>query len=166
MKSSHAIELHRVAASERLELDPLIDVYLAELSAHRERPVGPTDAASYQYLPLYWREPGRHPFFIQADGERIGFVLVREVAAEAVIEMSEFYIRRESRRSGLGRATLAEVWRRFPGRWRLLVHDQNRAAALFWPKCIGEAATGPIETRPVTWDDGRRTEYTFEVGPA
>ena len=102
------IELQRVRESERPELNRLVDVYLAELLTHRDEPVGPTDAASYVYLPLYWAEPGRHPFFIEADGERVGLVLVREVESRSYTKMAEFYVRPQSRRIGVGRAALDE----------------------------------------------------------
>ena len=160
---SRMIELRRVDRAERSDLVRLVDAYLAELGAHREHPAGPMDAASYVYLPLYWEERGRHPFFIFADGECVGFVLIREIEKEAIIEMSEFYIRPESRRTGLGRAALAEVWHRFPGTWRLQVHPLNRAGSVFWPRCIEEFASGRIDVREVVEEDGRRLQYTFEV---
>jgi predicted acetyltransferase len=161
-----AIALRRVVHAERAALDRMIDPYLAEIATHREHTVGPTDAASYVYLPLYWEEPGRHPFFIVSRGERVGFVLVRVVKSESVIEMSEFCIQPESRRSGLGRAALAEVWRMFPGIWRLQVHPRNEAAAAFWPRCIAEFASGPVASREVVEEDGRRVEYRFAIAPS
>ena len=45
------LALQRVPADDRAELYALVDDYLAELSAHRERAVGPTRAADYGYLP-------------------------------------------------------------------------------------------------------------------
>lgn len=166
MNRSRDIELRRVDHTERSVLDRLIDGYLAELSAHREVPVGPSDAASYEYLPLYWQEPGRHPFWVVAEGRRVGFVLIREVEKESIIGMSDFYIRPESRRSGFGRATLSEVWRRFPGAWRLQVHRRNEAGVGFWPRCIQEHASGDVRVREVAEEDGRRLEYRFEIAAA
>lgn len=157
------IVLARVAADQRAALDALVDAYLAELAAHREKPVGPTCAAEYVYLPAYWHEAGRHPFFIEAQGARVGFVLVREVLDEGVIQMSDFYLRPDHRRGGIGRAALVEVWTRFPGRWELQVHLKNEAASAFWPRCIEAHATGPIEAREVFEEDGRRVEYRFTV---
>lgn len=158
--------MRRVQPGERPELDDLIDVYLKELNGHGELPVGPRDAASYGYLPLYWKEPGRHPFFLDAGEERVGFALVREVAAENVIEMSEFYIRPGSRRTGLGKAAAAAIWRRFPGQWRLQLHPKNRAAAHFWPQCIAAFARGEVTAREIVEEDGRRVEYGFVIEPS
>lgn len=158
-----SVEIRRIDRAERGALDALVDTYLAELGAHRDRPDGPTDAASYHYLPLYWEEAGRHPFFVFADGACVGFVLIRAVEAESIIEMSDFYIRPEARRDGVGRAALAEVWRRFPGVWRLQVHPRNAAAAAFWPRCIEEFASSRSEPEVVFERDGRRFQYTFEI---
>jgi predicted acetyltransferase len=157
------IELQRIGRAERSALDRLLDDYLAELAAHREVPVGAIDAAGYAYLPLYWKEPGRHPLFLVSGGIRVGFVLIREVEREGALEMSEFYIRPASRRAGLGRAALAQIWRRFPGRWRLQVHQRNEAGAAFWTRCIEESASGEIEIREVVEDDGRRIEFSFQI---
>lgn len=159
------VELVRVDVGERGALEDLVDAYLAELSAHREIPVGPTDAAGYVYLRLYWEEPGRHPFFIVSGGRRVGFALVREVESEGTIQMSEFFIQPEFRRSGLGRSAVAEIWRRFPGSWELQVHLLNEAASAFWPRCIERFAVGDVRTIEVREEDGRRIQHSFRVAP-
>lgn len=157
------VALRRVEPDERATLDPLVDAYLAELALHRDVPVGPLDAASYEYLPLYFTEAGRHPFFLMAGEERIGFVFVREVEPESLIEMSEFYVRPAWRRSGWGASAASEVWRRFPGAWRLVVHVGNEAAVAFWPKSIAASGASDIVMREIHRDDGRLFEYTFVV---
>jgi predicted acetyltransferase len=157
------VQLCRVERAERSGLDRLVDDYLSELAVHREIAAGPTTAASYQYLPLYWEESGRHPFFILAGRARVGFVLIREAESESIIEMSDFYIRPEFRRSGLGRAALSRVWQRFPGAWRLEVHPGNANAAFFWPHCIDEFASGNIQVCEVVGEDGRRLQYNFQI---
>ena len=141
----------------------MVDVYLAELAGHRERPVGPVRAAEYRYLPEYWREAGRHPFFIVDEGRRVGFVLVREVLDAGFTEMSDFFVERAHRRAGTGRAALAQLWPRFPGRWELQVHPRNEAASRFWPRCIAEFAHGPVRRSEVTAEDGQRVQYEFEI---
>lgn len=155
--------LRRVPELERPALYELVEPHLAEISSHRERKPGPERSAEYEYLPLYWREPGRHPFFTVHGGERVGFVLVREVFRDGVIEMSEFYICPEARRQGLGAAAAAELWRRFPGSWRLQVHRANAPACAFWQRVIEAPASGEIVAREVVEDDGRRCEYGFDV---
>ena len=157
------VELLHVSPAEKAALFELVDEYLAELATHRERPIGPTAAAEYQYLPEYWREVGRHPFFVYRSGQLAGFVLVREVPGQRVIQMSDFFIRPPFRRAGVGRATLAQLWRRFPGSWELQVHPRNEAASAFWPRCIAEFSAGPIRSEEAVEEDGRRVQYNFEI---
>jgi predicted acetyltransferase len=157
------IRLKRVGQSDRPALYGLVDDYLRELHTHREIAAGPADAASYVYLPKYWEEPGRHPFFIFDGDACIGFLLIREVEAEGVIEMSDFYIQSKSRRSGVGRAALAEAWRLFPGAWSLQVHPLNKAASIFWPRMIAAFSHGPIDSYEVTEEDGHRREFRFGI---
>lgn len=160
------IELLGVQPTDRAALDGLLDSYLGELAMHRERPVGATDARTYHPLRLYWSEAARHPFFIVTGGRRVGFVLVREIEASGVMQMAEFYVLPELRRSGVGRAALGEVWRRFPGPWELQVHLRNRAGIAFWSRCIGEFAAGPVRAREVLEEDGRRLQFDFEIPAA
>jgi len=74
-----AIELRRVLDPDRGVLYALIDAYLGELAQHREISLGPTRAADYKSLPLYWTETGRHPFLLVESAQIAGLVLVREV---------------------------------------------------------------------------------------
>jgi predicted acetyltransferase len=157
------VALVRVGPSERADLYALVDEYLAELSSHRERPIGATDARSYEYLPLYWEEPGRHPFFLASGRRRVGFALIREISGQGVTQMSEFYIRPEARRRGLGRIAVRAIWDRFPGPWELQVHPLNAAAAAFWPRCIEQCSSGRVYRREVEEEDGRRIQYNFEI---
>ncbi len=154
----------RVGEKDRAELEDLVDAYLVELATYRDRPVGATNAADYAYLPLYWSEPGRHAFFFDTEHSRAGFALIREVRDEGVIQMSEFYVRPPCRRRGVGRAAVEAIWARFPGSWELQVHVRNQVASAFWLGCIQALATGPIRATEVVEEDGRRTQYGFEIG--
>lgn len=74
-----AVEFRRVLDPDEGVLYALIDAYLGEIAQHREISVGPTRAADYEYLPLYWTEIGRHPFLLVESDPIAGLVLVREV---------------------------------------------------------------------------------------
>ena len=160
-----AISLERVPEQRKAALYALVDAYLHELAAHRERPVGPTCAADYEYLPLYWSEPGRHPFYIEHAEETVGFVLVRQIEerGQLVSQMSDFNICAAWRRRGFGGAALAQLWHEIPGQWELQVHVQNHAAMKFWPTLIARHAAAPALRTEVVEDDGRRIEYRFRI---
>lgn len=160
------IELIRVEESDRAELFGLLDEYLVELSRDIGIQGGPTSASEYCYFTAYWEEPGRYPFFIQRGSQRAGFLLVREVIEDRVTEMSEFYIRPEFRRSGMGRAALRELWTRFSGSWKLQVHTLNGPASEFWPRSIEAIIGSAPQSKEVREFDGRRIQYSFEVSEA
>ena len=157
------VDLLRVDEADRPALYRLVDEYLLELATHREHPIGPVDAATYEYLPMYWTEAGRHPFFLRCEGDVIGFALLREVREEEVIQMSDFYICPQARREGAGSASIERLWRDYPGLWELQVHVLNEAAMRFWPQCIQRWSTGKVISEAVSEDDGRRIQYNFEI---
>jgi len=119
----------------------MLDVYLKELDTEQESPAGTTCAASYPYFDVYWSEPGRHAFMIQHSEQIIGFAFVRDrlSTGSSFHRISEFYIKPENRRLGLGRQAVIEIWRRFPGDWQFEVLSRNRAAVRFWTSCIAAA---------------------------
>src|SRR5262245_8231776 len=163
MPRIETIEIAPVPVTEREALYELVDQYLAELMKHRDVAVGPANALAYKYLPLYWEEAGRHPFYITSRGARVGFALVREVPKAGIIQMSDFFILQHARRSGIGQLAVAELWRRFPGSWELQVHPLNEAAVSFWRKCIETLSTGLVRTQKVQEEDGCRVQYNFEI---
>jgi predicted acetyltransferase len=134
------IQLVGVNRSEAPILETLMDDYLGELSKHREKPVGAVNAASYPYLPLYWSEQDRLPFFIRWEQSLVGFALIRRVRSEhgEKLQVAEFYVTPEERRHGIGSAAAYALWKRFPGNWELQVHKGNQGAMAFWKSCIGK----------------------------
>jgi predicted acetyltransferase len=124
------IELAAASLSDARLIESLLDDYLRELSEHRDVPVGATDSARYPYLDAYWSEPGRHAFLIKRSGDIVGFALVRDPAStgSAIHQLAEFYIKPESRRSGIGHHAVLAIWEKFPGEWELQVHAQNSSA--------------------------------------
>src|SRR5262249_44872695 len=142
-----------------------VDAYFSEVAGFRELAVGPTSAADYRYLPLYWSEAARHPFFVRAGDAVVGFALVRHVAKPSPFsELAEFFIERTSRRAGIGRRAARAVWEMFPGPWELQVAVANDPAALFWRSCIDEeAAAGTVSREEFVGEDGRRIRYRFAI---
>jgi predicted acetyltransferase len=162
------LKLRRIEESERASVCRLIDDYFAELAGYQERAIGPVDAAGDQYLPLYWTEPTRHPFFVELNGKAVGFVLVRVISDPAadVAELAEFYIQPGWRRQGLGRHAAIAALNRFPGRWQLQVALKNHIAAAFWPRCIEAVASGVVSREEFESEDGRRVRYRFTTRAA
>lgn len=158
LRSLMNVAVAKAAAHDRPVIEALLDAYLAELSSHRDNPIGATDAASYRYLDLYWSAANRHPFLIRADDHVVGFVLAYEPSA-ACKHLAEFYIAPRWRRLGIGRSAVALLWSQLPGAWELQVHAANQTAARFWTCCVSSLAED-ANTTETTAADGRRIQYT------
>ena len=103
-----------------------------------------------------YHERGLQPF-LEPDDDRaayvfyrgespVGFALVSGVASPARL-MADFFVVHGVRRHGVGRAAVAELFRRHPGTWGIPFQDANAAAARFW-RGIGEPDAHE-ERRPV-----------------
>jgi predicted acetyltransferase len=140
---------HRERA--RIEVDPalrehasilanLLELYAHDFSEFHSLELGPDGRFGYKSLPLYWSEPGRHPFLIKVDGKLAGLALVKrgsEISGnQTVWDLSEFFVLRGRRRRGIGTLAAHEVWRRFQGIWEVRVMQSNVLANLFWERAI------------------------------
>jgi predicted acetyltransferase len=122
IKRAERPSAHIEAIPARPEQEPIL-ANLLELYAHDFREfldleLGDDGRFGYSCLPLYWSEPGRHPFLVWVEGRLAGMVLVKrgsEVSGnEAVWDMAEFFVLRGYRRRGIGTQIAHKVWRRFP----------------------------------------------------
>ena len=147
----------------------LLELYAHDFSEFVDLRLGADGRFGYRRLPLYWREPGRHPFIIKAGGHLAGFVFVRrgsEVSGDAdVWDVAEFFVVRGFRRLGVGTRAAHEVWRMLPGRWEVRVIDRNRKAKEFWARAIGEFLGGAAEPTPFEKDGQSWSVFSFESEP-
>ena len=58
-------------------LAQLLELYAHDFSEFHHIDIGEDGKFGYQPLPLYWTDPGRHPFLIRVDGKLAGLVLVK-----------------------------------------------------------------------------------------
>ena len=152
-----------VAATPEQEpvLANLLELYVHDFSEFLDLDIGEDGRFGYPSLPLYWSEPGRHPFLIRMDGKLAGLALVKrgsEVSGgDAVWDMAEFFVLRGCRGRGVGTLAAHQVWRRFPGAWEVRVMQRNTLARRFWSRAIstfaGEAIHPVrIERNGEPWD--------------
>ena len=69
-----------VAATPEQEpiLANLLELYVHDFSEFLDLDIGEDGRFGYPSLPLYWSEPGRHPFLIRMDGKLAGLALVKK----------------------------------------------------------------------------------------
>jgi predicted acetyltransferase len=134
-------------AEQEPVLANLFQLYAHDFSEILDLPLqGDGRFGGYKDLPLYWSEPGRHPFLVWVDGKLAGFVLVKKGSEfsgnQNVWDMAEFFVIRAYRRRGVGNQIAHEVWRRFPGMWEVRVMEANVSPRRFWERAIS-GFTGP-----------------------
>ncbi|MDR0261210.1 MAG: GNAT family N-acetyltransferase [Comamonas sp.] len=120
------IEIEAIPCSSQSELQTLLFDYLTELGVDAE----------YAYLPLYWTEPGRFPYFILADGQVAGFALIRTLDESPIFEMAEFCVSKSHRGLAVGRAAARNLFAKHQGHWRVTVMPENLAGLQFWRSVV------------------------------
>lgn len=159
-----AVSLERVPPEGKPALWRLLQLYLYDFTEFEPDEVRMDEQGTfpYRYLDEYWAPAEgeeRHAYFIRAEGQLAGFVLVRRV--NGVNVLSEFFVVRACRRGGVGSEAARLVFALHPGRW--LVHEvaRNLPAQAFWRRVIGEVTGGAFEEEREA--DGALTQR-FEVG--
>jgi predicted acetyltransferase len=168
MKPSAHIELIPAAPEQAPLLANLLELYAHDFSEFHDVEPGADGRFGYKHLPLYWSEPGRHPFLVGMDGKTAGLVLVKrgsEISAdESVWDMAEFFVMRRYRRRGIGTETAHEVWRRFPGLWEVRVIRSNHPAHHFWERAIAAFTGETIHSVRVEKGGEYWHVFSFESG--
>jgi predicted acetyltransferase len=168
---SSSVTLERVTVEHSPLLANLLELYIHDLSAaFRHVELGEDGRYGYPALALYWSEPERRfAFLIRAEGRVAGFALATRgsplSADPDVLDVTEFFVLRRYRGSGVGRRAAALLWQRLPGRWLVRVSERNSAALPFWRSVIADFTSGAaIESehpgppeRPSRWH-----VFTFE----
>jgi predicted acetyltransferase len=159
---THAVSLDQATEADSVLLANLLELYIHDMSevfSHVQ--LGPDGRFGYRHLPLYWSEPDRRfAFLIRCDGRIGGFVLVTRgspaVSDPNVLDVAEFFVVRQYRRSGVGRHAALLLWDRLPGKWIVRVLEGNRGAVAFWRDAVaaftGEAFTeSALRDAPNDW---------------
>ncbi|WP_043930154.1 GNAT family N-acetyltransferase [Bacillus sp. EB01] len=109
--------------------------YLHDLSAYtdslKENSAGTYEFDSFSY---FWEKEGVNPYFIVADGENAGFVLLLEPPFTKQIQyvINDFFLYKRFR--GKGAATIAaqQIFEQRPGSYFVAQLEKNKHAIKFW----------------------------------
>jgi predicted acetyltransferase len=168
-KRSAQIEVIPARAHQEPILANLLELYAHDFSEFHDLELGPDGRFGYGGLPLYWSEPGRHPFLVWVEGKLAGLILVRRGSEgsgdETVWDVAEFFVLRGYRRRGIGTQIAHEVWRQFPERWEVRVMESNTAARDFWAHAISMFTGQPIQSVRFEKDGQRWRLLSFESKP-
>ncbi len=143
------VELAIATEADRERLENLLELYLHDFSEILGNAPRENGRFGYDGLNAYWKEPGRFPFLIRADGQLAGLALVArgsQVSGDAtVFDLAEFFVVRGLRRRGVGAAAAARVFSSFAGTWEVRVMEQNVGAQTFWECAVSSFTNGRFE---------------------
>jgi len=163
---SNSIEVISASPEQAPILANLIELYAHDFSEFVNLELDANGRFGYEALPLYWKEPDRHPFLVKVNGHWAGFVFVckgsRVSGDEDIWDMAEFFIVRGHRRSGIGSVVSREIWKKFPGKWEVRVTDRNQSAKRFWAHAISGFVGKTIEPVPFDKDGHLWHVFSFE----
>jgi predicted acetyltransferase len=139
----------RGSAVDRQWLTNVYPFYLHDLSEFDDHYYTLNERGLWEpdYLPSWLKEGLDHPLIIGESGCRVGFALINEAPSPHLMpgirfRVSEFFVLRKYRRSGIGRRAAMALFDRFQGRWQLSVLPRNGPAICFWRKVINEYPGG------------------------
>ena len=84
-------------------------------------------------------DPAHRAWLIKAAGSAGGFVMTAPADGGGT-SISDFFVVRALRRSGVGREAAGQVIARFPGRWSIAFQTYNPGAQRFWSQVASDAA--------------------------
>jgi len=145
------VELHdaRRSAEDSEWLTNVYPLYLHDLSEFDDAYYQLNDRGLWEpdHLPSWLQDDADHPLIIVESGRRVGCALVNRAPSPHVqpgmdFRLSEFFILRRHRRSGIGRRAVFTLFDRFRGMWEISELARNATAIRFWRCVIGEYSGG------------------------
>jgi predicted acetyltransferase len=155
------VELIPVDRTYRAVLENLGHLYRYDLSgAYRLLP-NPDGTFNNRRLDLFLAgtDPAHRAWLITAAGSVCGFVMTTPTVDDGT-SISDFFIVRAVRRSGVGREAARQVIAMFPGQWSIAFQSYNPGAQRFWSQVASDAVADkwsmrddpPVAGRPPdTW---------------
>ncbi len=122
-----------------------------------------------ELLARWFRDDRSHPLLILDAGRPAGFALVARPLVPprpgegAEFRMAEFYVRRDHRRRGIGRAAAELIFSRFAGRWEVAEAIANADAVNFWRRVVLASTRGRYDERVA--DGEVRQRFTSSNAP-
>ncbi|MGW0705217.1 GNAT family N-acetyltransferase [Streptomyces sp. NPDC002643] len=140
------VELVAVTVDRKQILENLMQLYLHDFSEIVPVELSAQGMFDYPWLGSYFTTPEREAYLITSGGRLAGFAMIRcDVEGdEGTWDVSEFFVARGHRRSGVARKAAGQLFRRHPGTWTLSYLHDNAPAARLWPAVVEGVADGPV----------------------
>lgn len=143
----YRVELQRIPETDKLVLRNMLNLYLYDLSEFQGTDVNSHGFFEYRRLDQYWYDDTCLPFYIRVDGRIAGFVLIHQydLLQQHRHVISEFFVLRKYRRSGVGAEAARSIFSAFPGPWEVSEIPGNLPSQMFWRRVIGGLTQGAYE---------------------
>ncbi|MEY9946659.1 GNAT family N-acetyltransferase [Kitasatospora sp. GAS1066B] len=140
------VELVAVAAEEKPVLANLLQLYLHDYSEPEPRELSAAGTFDFPWLDSYFTGADREAYVIRVGGQPAGFALTRCDAAgdEGAWNVSEFFVGRAHRNSGVARAAARLLFQQHPGPWTFACLQHNAPMARLASVLAASVATGPV----------------------
>lgn len=151
-----------VPSKQKVIIENLMQFYLYDFTQFLDIDLTEQgDFAPYPDLHEYWtNRETRFPYLITYQHKPAGFALVDRMddKAEADFYLSEFFVMKKYRRSGLGTWASHQLFDRLRGGWKVTQVSTNTPAQTFWRKTIGIYTGNQYEER-VDPERGNPSQY-------
>ncbi|MEH7462194.1 GNAT family N-acetyltransferase [Bacillus thuringiensis] len=149
------LEIEKVKLEGKTVLKNLTELYKYDFSEFDPEDVNEHGLYEYMYVDHYFTEEGRFPFFIKVNGKYAGFALIQAIEenSRTYYSMSEFFVMKKYRKSGVGKHAAVQLFSKFPGEWEVAEMEENVPAQAFWRKVISLYTNNEYrEIRKEDWD--------------
>ena len=126
---------------------------LADLNTGLFSVIGADNPREDEIFANWFSNDHSHPLLILKGPEPVGFALVTRPQIPAAGEpaadyrMSEFFVRKQHRRAGMGRDAATLIFDRFAGDWLIVEYLRNPGAVAFWRRVVAGYCEGGYTER-------------------
>jgi predicted acetyltransferase len=126
---------------------------LADLNTGLYSVIDPNNPHQDEIFANWFSNDQTHPLLILKGRDSVGFALVtRPRIAErgekiADHRMSEFFVRKQHRRAGIGRDAATLIFDRFAGSWEIVEYTRHPGSVSFWRHVVGAYTAGKFTER-------------------
>jgi predicted acetyltransferase len=159
------IDVVPVAAHEADVLTQLYELYLYDFAEHdgTGRQVADDGRFGESDVERFLSMPQSSALLIRVDQKLAGFCMLKRGSALAgdmgAMDVAEFFVLRNHRRQGVGRAAATLLWKQHPGRWIVRVGAHNQRALAFWTRTVADYTHGQHTQEVLVQDDADGLEH-------
>jgi predicted acetyltransferase len=126
---------------------------LADLNTGLFSVIGPGNQHQDEIFANWFSNDQSHPLLILKGRDSVGFALVtrpripKAGEKSANYRMSEFFVRKEHRRAGIGRDAATLIFDRFAGDWEIVEYMRHPGSVAFWRHVVAVYSAGRFTER-------------------